>query len=110
MLLIDSNNKITLTRGDTMSLNVTAKTKDGDPYVLQDGETMRMAISNGFEGQSTYVLMLSKSVTNGSVTFSSTETKTLDYKTYNYDVEITHTDGTVDTFISSTITIVGESE
>ena len=37
----------------------------------------------------------------------STETA-LDYGTYNYDIEITHDDGTVDTFISAKLTITGE--
>ena len=39
-----------------------------------------------------------------------TETKKLQYQTYNYDVEITHGDGCVDTVISGKLTITGEAK
>ena len=34
----------------------------------------------------------------------------LGYETYNYDCEVTHADGVVDTYISGKITITGESK
>ena len=43
-------------------------------------------------------------------TIAASETKKLGYETYNYDCEVTHADGTVDTYISGKITITGESK
>ena len=119
MLSIDSNNNITLTRGDTLTLTVTllhevdpvppATTPTIEPYVPEQGDEIRFAVSKAFKGEVGYELMLSKEIPHDTLTFtcSSTET-TLDYRTYNYDVEITHPDGCVDTFISGKLTITGE--
>lgn len=117
MLKIDSNNNITLTRGDTLTLTVTLLQKTDtappstEPYVPEEGDVIRFAVSKGYKGQIGYKLMLEKVIPNDTLTFtcSSTET-TLDYSTYNYDVEITHSDGCVDTFISAKLTITGEVE
>ena len=117
MLKIDNNNNITLTRGDTLTLTVSLLQKTDtvppstEPYVPEEGDVIRFAVSKGYKAQIGYHLMLEKVIPNDTLTFtcSSTET-TLDYSTYNYDVEITHSDGCVDTFISAKLTITGEVE
>ena len=119
MLKIDGNNNITLTRGDTLTLTVTllhevepvppATEPTIEPYVPEQDDVIRFAVSKGYKGEPNYELKLSKVIPHDTLTFtcSSSET-TLDYKTYNYDVEITHGDGCVDTFISGRLTITGE--
>lgn len=121
MLSIDANNNITLTRGDTLTLTVTlmhevdpvppATQPTIEPYVPEQGDEIRFAVSKGYKGAPGYELKLSKVIPNDTLTFTcSSQETTLDYKTYNYDVEITHPDGCVDTFISAKLTITGEVE
>lgn len=119
MLFIDENNNITLTRGDTLTLTVSlleevapvppATEPTLEPYVPTADDVIRIAISKGYKGEGGYELKISKEIPHDTltVTFSSTE-MTLDYRDYNYDVEITHADGSVDTFISGKLLIIGE--
>ena len=110
MLTIDKSNNITLTRGDTLTLTVSLR-KDNAPYVPTEGDSIRFAVSKGYKGQSDYALKLSKTIPNDTLTFTCNAEETeLDYAVYNYDVEITHEDGCVDTFISGKLTITGESK
>lgn len=119
MLRIDGNNNITLTRGDTLTLTVTllhevppvqpATEPTIEPYVPEEGDVIRFAVSKGYKGEAGYELKLSKEIPHDTLTFTCSSTETaLDYKPYNYDVEITHSDGCVDTFISGKLTITGE--
>lgn len=110
MLTIDKSNNITLTRGDTLTLTVSLL-EDNAPYVPTEGDSIRFAVSKGYKGQSDYALKLSKTIPNDTLTFTCLSEETeLDNAVYNYDVEITHEDGCVDTFISGNLTITGESK
>lgn len=119
MLNIDSKNNITLTRGDTLTLTVTlleevppvppSTDPTIQPYVPDENDVIRFAVSKGYKGQPDYELKISKVIPHDTLTFTCSSTETaLYYETYNYDVEITHDDGTVDTFISGKLTITGE--
>ena len=121
MLNIDGNNTITLTRGDTLTLTVTllhevdpvppATEPTIEPYVPVEGDVIRFAVSKGYKGEPGYELKLEKVIPNDTLMFTCSSTETsLDYRTYNYDVEITHGDGCVDTFISASLKITGEVE
>ena len=105
-------NKINHTRGDTLPLQFAIYVKaTGEPYEPVEGDTCRFAISVGYKEDDDYELILEKNVPMDTltITLSSAETQ-IPYDTYNYDVQITHLDGTVETFISSKITITGECE
>lgn len=108
MLNIDGNNNITLTRGDTLTLTVEL-TKDGETYVPEEGDVIRFALSKGYLGEPGYEFKFEKIIPHDTLTFtcSSVET-TLDYRSYNYDIQVTHSDGCVDTFISAKMQIIGE--
>lgn len=110
MLKIDGNNKITLTRGDTLTLTLTLTNADGTVYEPENGDSLRFAISKGYEGGVVYELIYEQNIPTDSLTFTmlAAETKKLEYTEYNYDIELTHADGCVDTVISSTLKIVGE--
>ena len=121
MLTIDHNQNIKLTRGDTLTLTVGLNRKippvppatepTFEPYEPTESDVIRFAVSKEYKGQSGYELMLQKIIPNDTLTFTCTSEETeLDYRTYKYDVEITHNDGTVDTFISGQLTITGESD
>jgi hypothetical protein len=108
MLNIDGNNNITLTRGDTLTLTV-ALTKDGETYTPEEGDVIRFALSKGYMGEPGYEFKLDKTIPNDTLTFTLSATETaLDYRSYNYDIQVTHEDGCVDTFISAKLTITGE--
>lgn len=108
MLNIDGNNNIMLTRGDTLTLTVEL-TKDGEPYIPEEGDVIRFAVSRGYLSEPGYEFQFEKIIPNDSLTFTcSSEDTTLAYRTFNYDVEVTHSDGCVDTFISAKLTITGE--
>lgn len=108
MLNIDGNNNITLTRGDTLTLTVEL-TKDGETYIPEQGDIIRFALSKGYETDFGYELLITEVIPNDTLTFTLTSTQTqLEYKSYNYDIQITHPDNCVDTFISAKLTITGE--
>ena len=119
MLKIDGNQNITLTRGDTLTLTVTllhevdpvppATEPTIEPYVPVAGDVIRFAVSKGYKSEPGYELKFEKVIPNDTLTFTCSSTETsLEYRDYNYDVEITHADGSVDTFISAKLTITGE--
>ena len=119
MLLIDENNNITLTRGDTLTLTVSllhevppvppATEPIIEPYVPAEADVIRFAVSKGYKNEIGYELKFSKVIPHDTLTFTCSSTETaLDYRDYNYDVEITHANGEVDTFISGKLLIIGE--
>ena len=106
MLKIDSDNNITLTRGDTLTLTLEL-TKDGEAYTPLEDDAIRFALAKGYAGAPGYELIAEATVENMTIVLPAEQT-TLDYGTYNYDVQITHGDGSVDTFISASLKIIGE--
>ena len=109
MLSIDNQNNITLTRGDTLPLTVSLK-QGSETYTPQEGDVIRIACSVGYVGEPCYKLKFSETIPNNtlSVTIPAETTGALANGTYHYDVEITHSDGTIDTVISADLTITGE--
>lgn len=122
MLIIDEKtNNIWLTRGDTLTLKVNlerevppvppATEPTIEPYVPQTGDVIRFAVSKGYKSEPSYELKFKETIPHDTLTFTASSEKTsIDYMTYNYDVEITYADGTVDTFISGKFTITGETD
>ena len=107
MLKIDGH-RITLTRGDTLTLTLTLK-KNNQTYTPVEGDVIRFALAQGYVTDPAYSLKKELTIPNDTLTFTLTSADTaLEYRDYNYDIQITHSDGTVDTFISSTLTITGE--
>ena len=108
MLIVNGNN-IKLTKGDTLTLEVSL-TKDGEAYIPDQSDSIRFALSKGFVGDRKYQFILSVPISNESLMFTvpAEDTKRLSYDTYDYDVEITHGDGSVDTVIIGKLEITGE--
>lgn len=100
MLNIGSNNKITLTRGDTAILKIAVTDKDGEAYVPGTGDVIRFAMKKNYNDEN--VLVRSEAVIDGSditITILPEQTKSLNYGSYKYDIQLTTGDGVVDTFI-----------
>lgn len=110
-MLSIKDNHIKLTRGDSMTLTVALK-RGEESYTPAEGDTIRFALSTGYVGQSGYQLILQQEIPADTMTLTlgSAQTKQLSYRKYNYDIQITHDDGTVDTVISATLTVTGEVE
>lgn len=111
MLKIDSMQNITLTRGDAATFKLELE-KDGEEYVVEEGDTIRFAMSKEYLNKAGYELIREKAITlndDDELEFSlSSEDTKIDYGTYNYDIEITHSDGKPDTIISAQFEITGE--
>lgn len=104
-----SGTSITLTRGDTLKVKIDIM-KDDTLYVPQPGDSVRFALKHpAMNSKKTAYkdldpLIIKNIPTNTMLLVLNPEdTKTLDFDTYVYDVEITFSDGTVDTFITQAI-------
>ncbi len=101
------DNNISLTRGDTLFLTVDLVDSDGDPYVPQDGDTIRLAMKRRMNSSD---LVLLKDIPTDTLTFEikPEDTKELKYGTYHYDIELTDADGHVATVIIGKFTVTEE--
>lgn len=106
------NNRITITKGDTLTAKLNLTYEDGSEYVYTSGDAIRFAISESYEDESDYHLIYDQMFNAEEMTFTmpAEDTEKLRYKTYNYDIRLVFADGTVDTVVSSQITVVGEVE
>ena len=105
---------ITLTRGDTMRLQVTM-TLNGDPYTPVDGDTLRAAVKHPWlnPSQSDYVErepLIIKQIPTSTLLWElqPEDTKTLGFGPYDYDIQLTFADGTVDTFLTGRLVLTPE--
>lgn len=103
-----SNNKITLTRGDTLYAQVTPLLEDGTTYEPQEGDTVRFALKHPKMNKSETeyideepVLVKSIPIDTMILKIEPGDTKELGFGDYVYDVELTYANGDVDTFIAT---------
>ncbi len=99
--------KITLTRGDTLKLQVRIMS-NGEEYTPKNGDIVRFAVkspgltSDKSEYVDTKPKILKEIPINTMVLqLDPQDTKRLGFGTYVYDIQITFADGTVDTFITN---------
>ena len=99
---------ITMTRGDTLYASVRMVNKDtGEEIFPSEGDTVRFALkrpnmtADGGEYVDEEPLIL-KTIPNETMVLKldSTDTKSLPFGTYVYDLEITYANGDVDTFVT----------
>lgn len=102
-----NGNKITLTRGDTLRLKVSI-TKDGEEYTPVDGDVVRFALKHRDKNADNTEFIDENPLINKEIPIDTmilelepSDTKSLGFNTYAYDIEITFEDGTVDTFITN---------
>lgn len=93
-----TGDRITLTRGDSLILNVSI-IKDGSEYELNEGDRVRFALNKNKLANSDPIILKELDPKKLQLTLTPEETKKLEYKTYYYDFELTTVDGYVDTFI-----------
>ena len=104
-----SGYNITLTRGDSLILNLTL-TKNGETYTPDEEDVIRFALKRRYTDEDSAVL-INKVIDNETLQLEiePDDTKSLLMgHTYVYDIELTDSNGRVDTFISGTLTIDNE--
>lgn len=108
MYRIDGSD-ITLTRGDTLYVQISL-TKDGEPYVPQEGDTIRFAMKKSYKDPDSEVL-INKQVPIDTLMLeiNPEDTKPLAMsRTYLYDLELKTGIGEVYTFIAGKFKLTEE--
>lgn len=108
-MLTISNNNIDLTRGDTGLFNITLVDKDGQPYIPEEGSTLRFAMSSKYFSERGEVLILKDiPIETMQLEIEPSDTKGLKAGTYKYDIELTDEVGHVSTVVMANFTISKE--
>ncbi len=87
---------ITLTRGDTLRLELKLE-RNGEEYIPSDNDKVRFAMKRNYSDDEVLIL---KEINDLYLELKPSDTKHLEYGPYVYDMEITYSDGAVDTFIA----------
>ena len=101
-------NRITMTRGDTLRCNIEIADSAGNIYIPVDGDLIRFAAKKSYTDEAPCIV---KEIPYDTMLLQldSEDTKSLEQpSTLVYDIQITMTDGTVDTFMNGTIQITEE--
>lgn len=110
------DNKITMTRGDTLRARIRI-TVDGEEYFPAENDVVRFAVKHSdmnatrseYKDEEPLIL---KTIPNETqiLELEPNDTKPYGFGKYDYDIQITFADGTVDTFISDRLTLTKEVE
>lgn len=100
--------KITLVRGDSLKLIVGIENEDGTAYTPAEGDSIRFALKRTRMNvaKSEYddrTPLIQKTIPTDTMALElePTDTKSLGFGTYEYDIELTKENGDVDTFIQA---------
>lgn len=98
---------IVLTRGDTFVANIGIKNANGTPYIPQQGDTVRFAMKKDYSDASP-ILEKDIPIETMQLSLEPGDTKSLSFRSYVYDIQLTTKDGVVCTFIKGNINITEE--
>lgn len=108
-----TDNAVVHTRGDTLrsKVDIFYDKEKTQPYVPEDGDVVRFAlkrprmtkVDKGYTEYEDEEPLILKEVPMDTLILhlEPADTKDLHFGKYEYDIEITHSDGTVDTFIKA---------
>lgn len=98
---------ITLTRGDTLKIQIAIFTSGGEPYIPDPMDVIRFAMKKDYNDENPLIL---KVIPNDTLilTLDPSDTKPLDFGKYVYDIQLTNSAGEVDTFITKAQFILTE--
>lgn len=106
MLIVNSDNSIELTRGDTARLVVSVVQDDGIEYIIQPGDTITLSLKKSVSDAET---VLQKKITGGNtIHIKPEDTAVLDFGRYKYDVQINTESGDVYTVLLAFFTLTDE--
>lgn len=101
------NNRIVLTRGDSLRCDVKLYNKDGTEYIPNDKDSIRFAMKKSFYDQEP-LLFINIPIDTMILKINAEDTKPFDFGRYYYDMQITKSNGDVDTFITKGIFLLTE--
>lgn len=93
-------NTIFLTRGDTFKAMLTINNPDGSVYTPVEGDTIRFALKENVKDEECLILRDIPIDTMLLVIYPE-DTKSLEFGSYVYDIQLTKANGDVDTFITA---------
>lgn len=93
-------NTIFLTRGDTFKATLTINNPDGSIYTPVEGDKIRFALKENVEDEECLILRDIPIDTMLLVLYPE-DTKSLEFGSYVYDIQLTKANGDVDTFITA---------
>ena len=101
MSVVINGTTIRMTRGDTLKVIVGIKNPDGSDYTPIEGDSIRFAVKEYYL-QSTPVIVKEIPTDTMLLWLEPSDTKSLKMpREYVYDIELTHANGDVDTFIAN---------
>lgn len=106
MFIIDENNNISITKGDTATLQIELY-KDDEPYTMQSGEHLHFAVKAALDYNYT---LFSKYVDTPKINFSPADTFSLSCCEFDYSITLEKANGDRDTFLTGKFTIMGVCE
>lgn len=94
-----SGTTITMTRGDTLLLQIGIFNKDGSVYEPEEGDSVRFALKKNYD-DSTVIIYKDIPIDTLILELDPSDTKDLPQpSSYVYDIQLTTSGGIVDTFI-----------
>ena len=102
-----NGDSIILTRGDTLFLNLSLTNPDGSDYEPADGDSIRFAMKRKIKDQDCLIL---KEIPTDTMVLElePSDTKSLSFGTYVYDIELTTATGRVSTVILGNLELTKE--
>lgn len=92
---------ISLTRGDSFSCSVKIYSSGGKSiYTPNENDKIKFTVKTGYDEDDEVLIRKNISPTDLTLSINPQDTKSLNYGTYVYDIELTTADGRVDTFIT----------
>lgn len=98
---------ITLTRGDTFAADIGIFQPNGEPYTPNIGDKIRFALKQSVKDEKCLIIKEIPIETMKLVLLPE-DTKNLSFGNYVYDIQLTKSNGEVDTFITKSILILKE--
>lgn len=96
-----SGTTISLTRGDTFRATIDILNPDGSAYVPVNGDSIRFALKKNYK-DSDVLIYKDISTADLELTIDPEDTKSLKMPSdYVYDIQLTHANGDIDTFIAN---------
>ncbi len=102
---------ISMTRGDTETIKVSCKDAQGVDVPLEDGDTLYFTVKRFVGTEEKEMQKVIPEFPDGIayINISPDDTKSMSFRSYYYDIQLTRADGTVKTIIPPSIfTVKGE--
>lgn len=99
------NNKMSITRGDDAMFTVTLENHDGTPYSMEQGDILTFTVKTS---TTTPKILLQKTSDDGDFKITHSDTSSMQYGDYRYDVQFTNSSGDIDTVVVPSAFIILE--